>query len=142
MNTHMQSTPFLACGFLAAGLALAATPSTPPAITNLRSVVISDFATDLQKWEYNGGWEFKGAKGSLTHEPVGGRTGGAARLTGDFSKGGSYVAMKRDLRLDAREIRFQVKAPDSRAVHVRLTDAAKQTFQCRLPCRTPPTGSP
>ena len=100
----------------------------PPA-----TVALGTFESGIDYWDFSNGPEFKGAKGSLSRA-TGGHTGqGAARLAGDFAKGGSYVAMKRPFSARPREVRFWVKAEGITGVTVRLTDATKQTFQYELP---------
>lgn len=55
---------------------------------------IGNFKAGLDGWEYYGGWEFKGSKGSLKLDKVDGKD--CAILNGDFSGGGSYVAGRKN----------------------------------------------
>jgi hypothetical protein len=109
-----------------------ATPAAPQA-SDLQPVSLGTFEQDLDKWTYNGGWEFKGAKGTMERDASVAFEGSAsAKLSGDFTKGGAYVAMTRAFKADAQEIRFRVKAPGLAALDVRLTDGSKQTFQYKV----------
>lgn len=108
-------------------LAVLAAAADPP-----RIVALGSFDNGLDAWEFNPGAEFKGAGGGLTRVE-GGRSGGAARLVGDFAKGGSYVAMKRPLNARPRAFRCWVKPEGLDALDLRLTDGSGQTFQYTLP---------
>lgn len=81
-----------------------------------------------QEWHFSNGPEFKGAKGKLTS---GQKT---FLLEGDFTGGGSYVAMYHDFREPKNLLlfRFSVRGKASR-VAVRFTDSGGQTHQHFLP---------
>ncbi len=94
---------------------------------------LGDFEKDIDGWEYNGGWEFKGANGSLNATDSNAKTGKkCAVLKGDFTDGGSYVAMVKKLIFDPEKISIWVKAPNQKALSVRITDSSGQTFQAKL----------
>ena len=121
---------------VSAATAQSAQPAvTAPAAASVptKRVELGDFASDLDGWTYYGGWEFKGAGGKLEHDKTVGRQAhGSARLTGDFSKGGSYVAMKRACNAAALSMSFWIKAEGLSHFSVRLTDATGQTFQRKV----------
>jgi hypothetical protein len=99
-----------------------------------RRVDAGGFTQDLCTWEFNGGWEFKGAKGGMSLVADQGHAApGAARLSGDFRHGGAYVAMKRTLNQPPQRVAFWAKPEGIGGIRLRLTDGAKQTFQYILP---------
>ena len=58
------------------------------------SMPLDDFEAAPEGWEYVGGWEFPGAKGSLEwDEAVAHKGKGSLRLDADFTKGGAYVGL-------------------------------------------------
>ena len=112
-------------GLLCAGLAGAA---------ETERVALDDFESAPQGWKYVGGEEFPGAKGSLELDPAvahGGKT--SYRLQADFSGGGAYVGVWRDLGSlavkDEAEIRLWVKADHVASIGVRFNDATGQCHQ-------------
>ncbi|HBC85597.1 MAG TPA: hypothetical protein DCZ94_01455 [Lentisphaeria bacterium] len=97
------------------------------------NISLGDFEKDIDGWEYNGGWEFKGANGSLNATDSNAKTGKkCAVLKGDFTDGGSYVAMVKKLIFDPEKVSIWVKAPNQKALTVRITDSSGQTFQTKL----------
>ncbi len=108
--------------------ALAAQPAT-------QVVVLDDCEAPIaEPWEYVGGWEFPGAEGALERDEAV-KHGGAAsyRLDADFTGGGAYVGLWRDLddlvAVDVVAIRLWVKAVGTRALGVRLVDGTDQCHQ-------------
>jgi len=97
------------------------------------NISLGEFEKDIDGWEYNGGWEFKGANGSLNATDSNAKSGKkCAVLKGDFTDGGSYVAMVKKLIFDPEKISIWVKAPNQKALTVRITDSSGQTFQTKL----------
>lgn len=95
---------------------------------------VSSFEKDLEKWEFNGGYEFKGGKGKLSFDAETGKDKpGSAKLEANFSKGGAYAAMVRKSSLNAKVLRLWVKAPGYRNLNFRLMDGSKQYFQYVVP---------
>lgn len=95
-------------------------------------VDIGSFANQGDGWTFYGGWEFKGATGTLVRSGDAGHAGpGAARLNGDFSAGGFYVGMKvAKLELPITDFSYWVKPEGiEKTMGVRLTDEGGQTFQ-------------
>lgn len=96
---------------------------------------LDDCDTVSPPWKYVGGEEFPGAKGSLAIDAAvkhGGR--GSFRLQGDFSGGGAYVGIWRDLTgslggRDIREIRLWVRTRAVHSVGVRIADGSDQVHQ-------------
>lgn len=76
-------------------------------------------------WEFSNGPEFPGASGFLRYHGK-----GVLELIGDFSKGGSYVAVSRPLvnTTDLREFQFKIKG-NATGMAVRFVDADGQTHQ-------------
>lgn len=102
--------------------------------TTANEQLLDDFETKPQHWKYVGGEEFPGAKGSLEQDTSVAHGGKASyRLQADFTGGGAYVGVWRDLgSLDARdvkEIRFWVKATRVTKFGVRVNDATGQCHQ-------------
>lgn len=99
-------------------------------------IVVSDVESGSDQWTYYGGWEFKGASGSLRRDSVQGAPTGrfAMALHGDFSEGGSYVAAKRilDPPVPLQALALAVRAPAQRHLMLRLRDARGRWFQYRL----------
>lgn len=103
------------------------------------SISLDDFEAAPQGWEYVGGWEFPGAKGSLEwDEAVAHKGKGSLRLDADFSKGGAYVGIWKvlpDLKAQyLEEIRLWVKSKGVVNIGVRILD---DTDQCHQKKRIP-----
>jgi hypothetical protein len=84
------------------------------------------------KWGFYGGYEFPGAKGTVTRQNAEDRE--VVNLFYDFSGGGAYVAAKGTLEIPegATEFRFAAKADRPHKLVLRLVDATKQTHQWEL----------
>ena len=84
------------------------------------------------KWAFYGGYEFPGAKGTVTRQNLEDRE--IVNLFYDFSGGGAYVAAKGTLEIPegATEFRFTAKADRPHKLVLRLVDATKQTHQWEL----------
>jgi hypothetical protein len=103
------------------------------------SISLDDFEAAPQDWEYVGGWEFPGAKGSLEwDEAVAHKGKGSLRLDADFSKGGAYVGIWKVLTdfkgQYLKEIRLWVKSRGVVNIGVRILD---DTDQCHQKKRIP-----
>jgi|GEM_PF-2169424 len=116
-------------------ITLAAWPPPAPAAEPANTEALGDFSAGLEGWRYNGGWEFKGSRGRLVHEPSEGHNEpGAARLTGEFEAGGSYVAMTRQGSFsEPAAVRFRVKPEGLSGLDIRLGDGRQQIFQYSVP---------
>jgi hypothetical protein len=112
----------IAAGCVAAGLACAA--AGEPAIAVLS---VGAFTNGLAGWTFNGGWEFKGAKGGLKAEAP-----DTAVLSADFAKGGSYVAMVRKLNANARAARVTLRAPGLGSLLAQYDRAGMRVLLCPL----------
>src|SRR6185436_8760388 len=87
-----------------------------------------------QGWNYVGGEEFPGAKGSLALDPAAAHGGSRSyRLSADFSGGGAYVGTWRTLDAlkgqDFTEIRFWARIEGTNRIGVRLIDSTDQCHQ-------------
>jgi len=84
-------------------------------------------------WTFDNGQEFPGAKGSLVAAESSAPEGGdVLRLYGDFSEGGVYVQMLRDVSAgEIVGIVFKVKATNTDRMTVRLIDGSGQCHQTR-----------
>jgi len=97
-------------------------------------LLLDDFESDPKGWTYIGGWEFPGAKGSLALD-AGNAHGGkrSYKLQADFSGGGTYVGVWRDLASlkgrDFKELRLWVKAVNVSRIGVRIADSTDQCHQ-------------
>ena len=106
-------------------------------------VLLDDFEEGKGGFGWVGGWEFPGAKGSLSIDSSVGRDSKAScKIDADFSGGGAYVGTWRDLtRLsnhNFKEIRFWIKAPNLTALGVRLADSSDQIHQRGIPVTPSP----
>ena len=119
-----------------AALAVFVLPLLALAQTGPITESFADFSTGTGGWTYYGGWEFPGASGTLTRAEAAGPNGTAcARLSGNFTKGGSYVAMNRNLKADLLDLRITARSDTCRVLSLRLTDRTGQTFQHTLPMK-------
>ncbi len=104
-------------------------------------VPIDDFEDGTGDWDFAAGEEFPGAKGALAKDGAGAAEGGAcARLTGDFSGGGAYVAMVREFPapIELTALRFHARTQGAEGFRVRLVDRTGQSHQQFVAC--PPGG--
>ena len=93
-----------------------------------------DFESSTPGWAFVGGEEFPGAKGALAFDHTRAHEGKmAARLDADFTAGGAYVGMWKNLEPlglpDATEFRFWVQSKNVDRVGVRLVDSTGQCHQ-------------
>jgi|GEM_PF-329162 len=100
----------------------------------LQPVLVDDFEAEPQGWKYIGGEEFPGAKGAFVQDTNvfhGGTH--AMRLEADFSQGGAYIGVWRDLGPlnlpDFSEIRVWVKAINISRLGIRIVDKTGQCHQ-------------
>lgn len=82
-------------------------------------------------WVFDNGQEYPGAKGGLVAVESSSPEGGdVLRLTGDFSEGGAYVQMLRDVSAgEVGGLVFKVKASNVDRMKLRLIDETGQCFQ-------------
>lgn len=90
-------------------------------------------AEEISGWRFTNGPEFPGASGSMKF------TRDVMILTGDFSRGGSYVAVERNIpeSLYYQELHFRIKSP-ARRIAVRFNEANDQTHQHFIPLNGKP----
>ena len=108
--------------------------ATPALGAEESSISLDDFEAAPQGWEYVGGWEFPGAKGSLEWDTVAAYKGkGSLRLNADFSKGGAYVGIWKVLPdfkgQYLKEIRVWIKSKGVVDIGVRILDESGQCHQ-------------
>jgi hypothetical protein len=94
------------------------------------------YLSEGSDWDYNNGKEFKGAQGSLTViKDTPGPDGYGFRLDGDFTQGGRYVGMGKNLSLlgvsDITAFRFKVKTATATEIGIRLKDSSGQIHQTK-----------
>lgn len=123
----------LLCGVLWAGPAAGEAPRAEVAVAE-SPLLLDEFEADPQGWRFVGGEEFPGAKGSLQRDTSVAHGGkGSYRLQADFSGGGAYVGVWRDLAAlgvrDVKEIRLWIKSSHVAQFGVRLKDASGQCHQ-------------
>jgi len=99
-----------------------------------RIVVLDDFEQNPATWKYVGGQEFPGAKGGVTLDSSVAHGGKRSyRLEGDFSGGGAYVGIWRNLGIlqgrHFKELRVWLKSSTVSWVQVRLSDSTGQCHQ-------------
>ncbi|MFD0714352.1 S-layer homology domain-containing protein [Paenibacillus sp. GCM10027626] len=97
--------------------------------------MISQFEQEDEGWSLNLGTEFPGAAGALERVTDDSYAGNfAGRLSGDFTAGGAYVSIEKELNhLDIQQLDFMVKTTDLSAIRIRITDATGQVHQQSLP---------
>lgn len=100
----------------------------------LTPVALDDYLEYGTDWSFSNGPEFKGGKGTLTVEketPEPGKF--AQRLAGDFTGGGKYVSMTKNLGVldvqDIRSFKMRIKTGNARSIGIRLVDSSGQTHQ-------------
>ena len=111
--------------FLQAGAALGKATS---------SLLLDDFEAEPKSWEYVGGWEFPGAKGSLEWDKTIAHKGkGSLKLEADFSNGGAYVGLWKKFDAfkseDVKEIRLWIRSAGVERIGVRIVDDTDQCHQ-------------
>jgi hypothetical protein len=102
-----------------------------------QKVLIADFESDPQGWSFNAGWEFPGAKGSLTLNSTDARGGKRSyKLDADLTGGGNYVGTWCDLKAlkdkDLHEVRLWVKTSTVKNLGVRVSDCTGQCHQASM----------
>ncbi|RZU13953.1 putative glycosyl hydrolase [Kribbella rubisoli] len=104
--------------------ALSTKPTTP----------LGDYESAAEGWSFYPGSEFAGATGSLTYDTTNLQAGAqSAKLSGDFTGGGNYVAIQRNLvPINLTALSLWVKTSQLSAIGLRLTDATGQVHQQRL----------
>jgi hypothetical protein len=104
--------------------ALATTPTTP----------LGDYESAAEGWSFYPGSEYPGATGSLGYDATGPKAGAqSAKLSGDFTGGGNYVAIQRSfVPINLTALSLWVKTSQLSAVGLRTTDATGQVHQQRL----------
>jgi hypothetical protein len=118
------------CAAVLGLLSLSAPLTAADGKTGARMVAVADFAAGLDGWEYYGGYEYPGSQGRLERESRAGPKGTpCAKLTADFTAGGSYVAMTKAIDAPCAGVTIQLKAVGCRTINLRLTDSTGQTFQ-------------
>lgn len=103
-----------------------------PADAPAKLVAIDPLDAGPDGWSFTNGPEFPGAKGAMVHEGKGGKSRGCLRMDGDFSGGGSYVAVTRKLAEngpDVRELRLWIKRTGVDNIGLRLIDNSGQCHQ-------------
>jgi hypothetical protein len=102
----------------------AAAPTTP----------LGDYESAAEGWSFYPGSEFPGATGSLTYDTASPHTGAqSAKLSGDFTGGGNYVALQRTVvPIDLKALNVWVRSSQISSLGLRLTDATGQVHQQRL----------
>lgn len=97
-------------------------------------IVLDDFEQNPATWKFVGGQEFPGAKGGVFLDADvahGGRR--SYRLEADFTAGGAYVGIWRNLGVlqgrPFKELRFWVKTSTLTWIQLRLSDATGQCHQ-------------
>ena len=106
-----------------------------PAVPDVKTVLrLDEFPEDEADWGFTLGQEFKGAGGSLTlvkDLPAKGQA--CLKLSGDFTKGGAYVAALKDLKpLDARDIesvRLKIRSDNAASIGIQFVDGTGQCHQ-------------
>lgn len=123
-----SSRPYRLIVFFAFWLALTALQAAEP-------VSLLDQGAPGLGWVFDNGQEFAGATGQLTvmdGEPKKGES--VLRLAGNFSEGGSYVQMLRDLSVgEVSKIVLKVRPENSATLVVRLIDDTGQCHQKPFP---------
>ena len=96
-----------------------------------KSVRLDEFGDDELDWGFSNGQEFPGATGKLELAKDAVAAGKSAmKLSGDFTKGGAYVAATRNLDgVNAVAIKFKVKTDNTTAFSIRLDDSTGQCHQ-------------
>ncbi|GAA2822125.1 glycosyl hydrolase [Kribbella solani] len=96
---------------------------------------LGDYESTAEGWSFYPGSEFPGATGSLSYDTASPQSGAqSAKLTGDFTGDGNYVALQRTfVPVNLNALSLWVKSSQLSALGLRLTDATGQVHQQRLP---------
>jgi hypothetical protein len=105
---------------------------------SVEGVLLDDFEQSPTAWKYVGGKEFPGARGSVAPDATVAHRGKRSfRLEGDFSGGGTYVGIWRDLRAlegrEFKELHLWLKTSTLARVSIRLSDSSGQCHQKAFP---------
>ena len=97
-------------------------------------IVLDDFEQNPATWKYVGGQEFPGARGSVAVDSTVAHGGKRSyRLEADFSLGGAYVGIWRNLGVlqgrHVKELRVWLKTATLTWIQVRLSDSTGQCHQ-------------
>ena len=113
---------------LFAAVAMALSICYTPGVRAESAITPLPIQEGLSGWRFSNGPEFPGAAGWMKYD------GNAIILAGDFSKGGSYVSISRDVPESSayRELRFKVRSP-ARQVAVRFYEKNGQAHQHFIP---------
>jgi len=116
------------------GLVLLPSPLHGQSRPDKARVVFEDFEKGSEGWNYVDGREFPGAKGSLTRDATVAHGGKASlKLEADFTGGGAYVGVFRDLGQlkieDFKAIYLWIKADHVSNIGVRIVDGTDQCHQ-------------
>jgi hypothetical protein len=103
-----------------------------------KGLVLDDFEQNPATWKYVGGQEFPGAKGGVTLDSTVAHGGKRSyRLDADFSGGGAYVGIWRNLGVlqgrHFKELHFWLKTSTVTWIEVRLSDSTGQCHQKNFP---------
>ncbi len=108
-----------------------------PAAVSWGQTDLLDLSDDAEEWRLNLGWEFPGAKGTMTFADEGASVYGAMLLDGDFSEGGAYIGG--DLKLGGLQVEegfvvfeIEYKTEAANRITVRIGDESGQTHQQKL----------
>lgn len=98
-----------------------------------QAVLLDDFEAERMTWGFTRGEEFPGAQGSM-QRVEGGKSGKhSLRLSADFTGGGAYVGVRRDLASfrfrDLQAVRFWLRADNARGFTVGAVDSTGQCHQ-------------
>ncbi|MCA8988340.1 MAG: hypothetical protein KDA78_11895 [Planctomycetaceae bacterium] len=108
---------------------LVPTPHKTEVAAEMRLDDVSE--TETGSWNYNNGDEFQGAKGGLT--PIVTEHGPGLALQADFSAGGRYVGVRRNIGTNGVKqtsmVRFQARSDQLKQYSVRLVDETGQCHQ-------------
>ncbi|MER7471373.1 sugar-binding protein [Micromonospora sp. NPDC000018] len=92
--------------------------------------VIGGFETGTEGWRLGLGQEFPGARGDFRTDTADPKVGARSALfAADFSGGGHYVSLARDVDLDPSELRLWIKATNITHLGLRVTDRTGQVHQ-------------
>lgn len=99
-----------------------------------RPLPLDEIVEGYHDWDFSLGKEYPGAKGALEVVEAGSESGAPClKLNGDFTQGGAYVAMIRDLEglgaADVTGIRMRVRTATAKSLTVKLIDSTGQTHQ-------------
>jgi len=105
------------------------TPPAPPAGKSVNNTALDD---SVDTWLFSNGPEFPGAKGTFTTDMDDSVSGKVFKLAGDFSGGGKYVGVTKDLKSlmgDTGDIRFKIKSSNENSIGLQLIDSSGQVHQ-------------